>query len=131
MSRNENGYKFEKDTEKDFSGRRTIGSGNRWFDRMDVGTRKILLSCKETGHNSFRITQDDLQEAIDAVEGPGGAGGEIIPGWAIRINNNDYILLRKEDLIRMVKEEATFIPETKSETKRRVAQIPILQRENE
>jgi len=52
----------EKKTAREFGGRRTQGSGNKWHDKGDVKTPKFLIECKTTDAASYRLDKATIQK---------------------------------------------------------------------
>ena len=78
------------------------GSG-AFFSKLDVRGVSVLWSCKWAGrHKSFRVTEDHIQEAVSAIYGPGGIGGDSIPAMAIQTENEELAVIRMSDLIAML-----------------------------
>jgi hypothetical protein len=119
------GYRFERYFAKIFGVSPTRGSGSQWTAKMDVGDGTILWSLKHTDAESFRVTQGLMREVIDAINGPGGVGGDVIPGLAISVQGEIYTVLRADDLIAMLtSDEVGYIRPSKGEAKRRRARVP-------
>ena len=49
--------KHERDTAKEFKGKRQRGSGNRWYNPLDIKTSEFLIENNSTTRKSFSITQ--------------------------------------------------------------------------
>ena len=107
------------------------GSGNYYLWRLDVENRgRYLWSCKHTDGKSYRLRIEDIDEVIEAVEGPGGVGGETIPAMAISIGGRVFCLTRAEDFIEEHTQEAeAFIKPDKSAERRQLRKTPGLLRE--
>ena len=132
MNPQELGRRFEKEIADEFGLQQTPASGALWFSKLDVVGFSSRWSCKFTEKRSFRLSQDEIEEAIRACTGVGGDG--TIPVWALRIGNERYdlVMMRKEDFkLLLQKDISPGIQETgKSAQKRRRSEIPILLRED-
>jgi hypothetical protein len=125
----EDGRRFEVEWTSRIGAHSVPGSGNKWYAKMDGSGGGIRWSCKHTRNKSYRLTQDDLVEVFEAVEGSGGDGS--MPAMALRIGSErfDLVVLRADDFISLVTEKVEFIRESKGEQKRRRAKQSILFRD--
>lgn len=124
------GTQFELDLAKDLGLKRVAGSGNQWHNKLDVKGKGTRWSLKATEASGFRVDGAMLHEAVIATEGIGG-GGET-PIWAVRVDEGDFIIMRKDDWIRFMKEDAEFsVPQTNAEKRRARANQTQLGRMNE
>ena len=80
------------------------GSG-AFFAKLDVRGATVLWSLKHTKHKSFSFKDDYMREAIEAIHGPGGVGGNVIPGVAFKTADGEYIAFRKDDAIHLMNEK--------------------------
>jgi hypothetical protein len=62
-SSQKHGTRFEHFWAAIFGVKPTLGSGNQWFSKMDVGDSAVLWSCKHTDADSFRLSKDLMREA--------------------------------------------------------------------
>jgi hypothetical protein len=124
----EQGRQFEAEFAKRLGATVVPGSGSQWFAKLDVGGKGFLWSLKLTTKKSFRLTTDMLRELTHAVHGPGGKGGRTVPGMAIRIDNEDWVLLKADDFIGLMREEVKMVPPTKREEKLERAAVPKFKR---
>lgn len=107
------------------------GSGNQWFAKLDVGDGSILWSLKYTDAESFRLSKDIMREAESAVSGLGGVGGSTIPGAAISLSGNAYVVLGADDFLRLLAAEgAQYIVPSKADQKRSRAAVPGILRDD-
>lgn len=129
------GRDYEEEVAKSLGGEPTKGSGNVWHTKLDFQNVSLVISCKYTEAESLRLTQDSLDEVIQAVDGPGGRGGDVVPGLATRVggpDGTDFITLRAVDLIRLLREDAKAIPTTRAgDIRRQQSHIPVLFRSTE
>lgn len=124
-SSQERGYSFEKVFGDVLGLEPTRGSGNQWFAKMDINGAEILVSCKHTDADSFRVTKGHLREIQKACV------GEQEPVMAIDVNGEVYIVQRAGDWIASRTSEASFITPNKSDVKRARTRVPILLRGDE
>lgn len=130
----EEGRRYESFWAKLFGTTPTRGSGNQWFAPLDVGDVAFLFSCKWTGSESFRVSKDLITEVVQAINAPGGRGGDTIPGLAFAIDEGAEVLvtLRAEDLLRLLKTgDFKYLVPSKGEQKRARARVPGLLRDDE
>lgn len=130
----EAGFDFEEHFAKLFGVEPTLGSGNQWFAPLDVGDVQFLFSCKWTGAESFRMSRALMVEVQKAINGPGGRGGDTIPGVATHLDESGETLvtLRAEDLLRLLQTgDYKYVVPSKGEQKRARASVPALLREED
>lgn len=124
------GIQFEEEFAARFGVEPHRGSGNKWYCRMDLGTgQPILWSLKSTKHASFSVQQSDIDEVIEAVEAPGGVGGDVLPGLGVRVRDLDLVVLRADDFIALITEQMAYIRPSKAEVKRAAARVSLLLRD--
>lgn len=116
------GYSFEEVFGEAIGVKPTKGSGNQWFAKMDLNGESILVSCKHTDADSFRVTKGHLREIQKACV------GEQEPVMAIDVNGEVYIVQRAGDWIASRTSEANFIEPAKADIKRARARVPVLLR---
>lgn len=123
----EKGYDFEKEFGAALGVKPTKGSGNQWFAKMDLGDSSILVSCKHTDAESFRLTAAHMREVQAACV------GEQEPVEAISVRGEVYVVQRLGDWLaaRSKPAEAAFIKPGKSAVKRATAKVPALLRQTE
>jgi len=120
------GFEFESFLADRLGLQRVPGSGNKWYNKLDVRGRGTRWSLKATGESGFRVTSNMINEALNVTDGIGGTGET--PVWAVRVDEGDFIIMLLEDWIKLVKEEGFSIPPTKTDEKRRRANTPQLLR---
>jgi hypothetical protein len=123
------GRGFEKEISDEFKLSQTPASGAFWSSKLDLFGFKSRWSAKFTAKRSFRLTQDDVEEAIKAcLDGS-------VPIWIIRIGEERYdiVAMRKEDFKSILSGDIRLEIETsgKSAQKRKRSGLPILLRETE
>jgi len=124
------GRQFEEDLAKEFGIQRVPGSGNQYHSKLDVQGKGARWSLKATGKKSITLTQETLDEALEACLGLNGDGS--IPVWALRIETPEYdlVVLRKEDFKAWARGDLKIINSEKGkervEERRRKASVPTL-----
>lgn len=126
MDAQQKGREYEDEFEKQFGGKTQPGSGNGVFHKLDVRDSKFLWSLKWTGKKSYSIKREDLKEVDNEVYGPGGLGHEYIPGLAINLEGENYAVLKMDDLVKLVEQDAKVFEPDKARAKREKAKIPSL-----
>lgn len=102
--------------------------GGRWA-KMDVGGLRILWSLKATPSASFSVRREILDEVERAVRGPGGVGGETLPGVAVELGDGTVVcLMEASDLLEFVRREPPSMPMSKGEARRRAASMTPIER---
>lgn len=120
------GLQWEEDWAAMVGGTIQPGSGNQWHSKLDVRTKKITFSCKWTSKESFSVTKSLIDEAKSATMAPGGDGK--IPALAIRLPEEDLVIMRAQDFLDLMKEEP-IIPADKADIRRAKARTTQLFRE--
>jgi len=126
----EKGLLWEDEFAKEFGLEKVIGSGSPWYSgKLDVHGEGARWSLKFTENESYRLTKKDIEEALEATGGL--SGGSETPLWAIKIQDHELIVIRKEDFKQMQAGELNVLPEVRTKTaeRARLAEIPILLRE--
>lgn len=98
------GRDWEPEFAKSIGGKLVPGSG-AFFCKLDVRGATVLWSLKFTRKKSFVFKDEYMQEALTAIHGPGGIGGEVIPGVALKTADGEYIVFRKDDAIHLMNEK--------------------------
>ena len=131
MSEQQQGREWEKEIADEFGLTLVPGSGAPWHSKLDITGQGARWSLKWTSKDSYRVTKEDLEEAIDATRGMGGTGE--IPFWAFHIAGQDFVMMRKDDFKSYQQGDLVVIPEkrTKTAIRARLSDIPILLREEE
>lgn len=132
------GREFEKLWVRLFGGKLQKGSGNTPYAKLDVDAHKFLLSLKATQNKSFRITKEDLDEAKDAVYGPGGVGGEYVPALAFCLVQGDepsptdpiYVAIEAATLVNLLQQDVKVFAVDKETEKISIGNVPGLLRGN-
>lgn len=126
------GGRFEKFWAKLFGVEPVRGSGNQWHAKMDVGDGSILWSCKATVKGSFTVSKYAMREVQTAITGPGGVGGDTIPGLAVLVDGEAFVVLRAEDFLRIAASDAVkYVTPSRADQKRARARIPTLLRDED
>lgn len=131
-SAQEKGLQFERDWSERFGLDLVPGSGAVWHSKLDLKSdRRARWSLKYTEKKSYSIKTADIDEAVDACEGPGGDGS--VPVWGFRIGGegHELIALRPDDFELLQRGELRLVGEreTKGSERRRRSTIPVLMRE--
>lgn len=133
MQPHEIGAAFEKRLAEAVGGRIQPGSGSKWFARLDVRDRVILWSAKATTKDRFSLHAELMEEACDAVLGPGGVG-EGIGALAVSLKetgtsaDEELVVMRLNDFLALMREPPIYQP-TKLEIRDVRARTPQLFRE--
>jgi len=113
------GRDYEGDLAARLGGEVQPASGATSLYKLDLKLGVLLFSAKHTKHRSYRLTAEELQEALAGAQGPGGRGE--IPAMAIRMDGfpDDVVVLRASDLRSILAREVEVgvIPQTKREAK--------------
>lgn len=120
------GFDFEEEFAGLLGSKVTPGSGNQWFAKMDIGDGHILWSLKHTIKDTLTVNQ----KLINEVENAAGAEGSM-PGIAVKVAGEPFVMLRMEDFIKIVQEEIKIAPPSRSEIKRKNAATPLILRDME
>lgn len=120
----EMGRRWEEIWKRTIQGEAQPGSGNKWFAKLDVRSRKITWSCKWTSETGFRITPGLLLENKHATDAPGGNGS--IAAFAIRLEGQgDYVVLKADDFIELMT-QPPLLAADKAANRRKEASVPEL-----
>jgi hypothetical protein len=131
MPDTDHGFAFEESFAKEMGAELQPGSGNQWWARQDIDGCKKLWQLKSTKNKVNPVNLDVIKDTIDAVEAPGGVGGDYEPGWALEIGGEVFVMERLSDWKRRFteKEKLSLGVEGKSEAKRRMARTSQLLRD--
>lgn len=130
----EAGFAFERELANELGMELQPGSGNQFYARLDMRGKLLRLSAKCTKFKSYPLGVDELEEAMTAVDAPGGEVAGTIPIWGIRVAHDpryDVIVMRKEDWIRAFTEERKFVVQSKADGKRERSSLPALLRDTD
>jgi hypothetical protein len=127
----QHGFDFEETFAREMGLDPVPGSGNQWHSKLDETGFGARWGLKSTQFKSYPVSQGEIDEVVMACEGPGGAGE--MPLWAFRIGDDEHVLIgiRPVDFKRLAAGELVLARETKAESRRRRASIPILLRDEE
>lgn len=83
------------------------GAGPRY--KLDLKLGALLFSAKHTTNESYRLTAEDLREALVGAQGPGGHGE--VPAMAIRMAGfpDDIFVVRGSDLRALLQGEVEVV----------------------
>jgi hypothetical protein len=92
----------EKNDEKDFNGKRTPGSGSRWYSGGDVKTPTLLLEDKSTSKGSYAITLRRWEKIYTEA-----LLSQRIPVVSIRFEKDgtELVVLSKMDFLNLTSEK--------------------------
>lgn len=126
----EGGYEFEEEFAELTGSDQVPASGAGHFAKMDAEGMEVLWSLKSTTKKTFKLDGALIDECIKAVSAPGGKGGDVIPGWAIRFAGaDDLVCLRLEDFIRVLGEGRKLATKSKAEARFEASKVPALFRD--
>lgn len=136
-AKNKIGREFEEVFADKYGVDKVKNSGAGLFFKMDAENAALLFSLKATANKSFSVKKDDLKEVFDAVKGPGGVGGDIIPAMCFTLleeekptpSDSVFIMLDFNDLVRLLTEDRKIFKEDKVSAKYREADTPSLLRD--
>lgn len=131
MFEQERGREWESDFAEEFGLTLVPGSGSPWWSgKLDVTGEGARWSLKWTNKESFSVTRKIIREAVEATRGLGGTSE--IPLWAFNIQGEELVMMRKEDFKAIQARELNVLPEVRTKTveRTRLAEIPILLRDN-
>jgi hypothetical protein len=122
----EGGTEYELKMAERIGAKRIVGSGNTWHSKLDLKGIIARWSLKFTSKKSFVVTEDTIDEAVHACEGPGGDGS--VPLWLFGTPKHDMVMLRLNDFEMMQETEVELIKveSNKSEQKKKRASVPQL-----
>lgn len=127
----QDGYEFEEEIAAELGGSLVPNSGQGRWAKMDARGLNIVLSCKWTKHNSRSITPVEFAEVERAVRGPGGYGGDTLPGMAIGMDGFSVICMEPHYFMEFVQREAPTVQASKAEARRMHANdTPLLRGED-
>lgn len=101
------------------------GSGNLWWNALDVDSKGLLISCKYTEDNSYGLSQGVVQEAVT-----GAVRDSKIPAIVLGLGDEDLICLRIEDFRSLLLDEVKLFQPTVKEQKKAAAKVPRLLRKS-
>jgi hypothetical protein len=122
------GRSFEEQFAKRMGAELVPNSGAGWFAKLDVGARKFIWSLKWTGKRTFTMTPELMKEAQHAVVGPGGLGADYTGGVVTSIGGEEYVTIRVDDFVDLVRDEVKLVPTSKVDERRARARGPLLPR---
>lgn len=104
-------------------------SGSQWWAKLDAEGAQILWSLKNTTKKTFSLTQALIDEGVTAVDAPGGKGDDTIPGWGIHFADEDVVVLRLSDFVRVLGEGRKLAQKSKEEARFEASRVPALFRD--
>lgn len=98
-----------RDWEQEFArriGATPVKNSGAGFLKLDVRGAHVLWSLKWSGNNkSIRIEDAWMEEALAAIHGPGGIGGEVAPGIATKTSGFELVTLRLADALMLMSDD--------------------------
>ena len=118
------GRDYEEDFARRVGGKPQPNSGAGPRYKLDWKMGSLLASLKHTVHRSYRLTADELQEALAGAQGPGGRGE--IPAMVIKMDGfpDDVLVMRVSDLQAIFQGEVEVSFETSKRAARLAAHAP-------
>lgn len=111
------GRDYEAELAARVGGQVVPGSGASPRYKLDLRLGTVLFSAKHTTHASYRLTAEDLREALAGAQGPGGRGD--IPAMAIKMDGfpDDVFVMRGSDLRALLEGEVevSFAPSKRAQ----------------
>ena len=111
------GRDYEKDFPRRYGGRPQPASGATPRFKLDWRGGGLLASLKHTIHRSYRLTADELQEALAGAQGAGGRGE--VGVMVIKMDGfpDDVFVIRGSDLRSMLEGDVdvSFTPSKRAE----------------
>jgi hypothetical protein len=104
-------------------------SGSQWYAKLDAEGLSVLWSLKNTTKRTFSLTQALIDEGVVAVDAPGGKGDNTIPGWGVHFADEDLVVLRLDDFVRVLGEGRKLVTKSKEEARYEHSRIPALLRD--
>jgi hypothetical protein len=84
-------------------GAKPVTMSGAGFHKLDVRGSSILWSLKWAGnHESVRIQDAWMHEALRAIHSPGGVGGHFIPAIATKTAGYELMTFRKDDALMLM-----------------------------
>lgn len=121
------GYSFENEFAKRLGASLQKGSGNQWYAKLDVKGKSFLWSLKYTSKEQFPLSRCTVHEAVKATMGPGGKS-TVYPGIAVRLVDEDLIVMRASDFLEMASEDVKIVEPTKRAQKMVQGSVPTFNR---
>lgn len=123
-------HEFEEEVAELVGGTVVPDSGQGRWAKMDARGFQIVLSCKWTKHNSRSITPVEFAEVERAVRGPGGYGGDTLPGMAIGMGDFSAICMEPHHFVEFVTRDAPTVPALVAEARRiHAVETPLMRSE--
>lgn len=130
MKPQERGKRFEEYVAKTTNGRRTPGSGNRPTSILDINSGLLVIECKSTLAESFRVTEKILDDIARQALGPS-AGSMATGALAIEVGvrQRHLLLVDYEEALSWLRRPPELLPATSNERLRATARRPSLLRD--
>jgi hypothetical protein len=91
---------WESKTAKDFAGKLTPSSGNKWHSPGDVKNELFLIDSKTTVKKSYSISIETWDKLCEEA-----AFSDRIPMLSLQLGEFELVVLSKADFIRQTKKE--------------------------
>jgi len=99
--------KKEIKDKKDFSGRRTKGSGNYWAQPGDISTDDFLIDAKHTTHESYSVSKKTWDKIYEEA-----LFMKRYPMLSIQIQDVELVVLSKADFLRITQKKTSKLDRT-------------------
>lgn len=122
---------FEERTAEALGAELVPNSGQGKWAKLDVRGATLLVSCKWTDKATRAYRPAEMDEAVRAVRGQGGVGGDVLPALAIGIQDDEPIIAMKaSDFAELVLNRVPpDVPMRPSEARRAAARdTPLMRR---
>jgi hypothetical protein len=83
---------------REFGGKLTKGSGNRWYNPSDSKSNKFLIESKQTDKDSYSLNIYKWMKISDEA-----LFSFRLPLLSIKIKNLELVVLSKEDFLKLTK----------------------------
>lgn len=129
MKRVADWQEWEDDVARLYGGKRTTGSGNRSWTILDVNSGLLVIECKDSPPESFRVTPAILDDISRQALGPS-AGSAASGILAIRVGEQKRRLavVDLDELVGWLRSPPGLIPATPNDELRARARTPSLLR---
>jgi hypothetical protein len=122
----EAGRQFERQVAKLMGADLVPNSGACWWAKLDLGRHKLVFSLKWTGKKTFTLTKGLLDEVRAALVAPGGLGADWTGGWIVEVDGQALAIMRVEDLIELLRDDARVFSPSRSRERRMRANRKLL-----
>lgn len=122
--------RWEQQVASDLGGRRQPGSGNRVQAKLDVRAGLLIVECKYTSAESFRVTAELLDGVRSAALGPAGPDPSVTPLLAVELGESRrrVAVVEWDVLVDWMRSPPEIVPATSRDRLRAAARTPTLLR---